>query len=127
MPQDILFESGSADIGDEGQIALIEVATVIAALSERQFQIEGHTDNVPIETRRFPSNWELSAARALAVVHLFEEYGVPPTNISAAAYAEFQPRAPNDTPQNKALNRRIEIVMVPDLEAIFGNITPQQM
>lgn len=123
MPQDILFESGSAEIGVDGEIALSEVASVLAALDERQFQIEGHTDNVPIETRRFPSNWELSAARALAVVHLFEEVGVPPSNLSAGAFGEHQPRAANDTPENKALNRRIEIVMVPDLQAIFGDIT----
>lgn len=125
MPQDILFESGSADIGEEGQAALNEVAAVLAALDERQFQIEGHTDNVPIETRRFPSNWELSSARALAVVHLFEEAGVPATNLSAGAFGEHQPRVANDTPENKAQNRRIEIVMVPNLEAIFGGITPQ--
>lgn len=124
MPQDILFESGSAEVGEEGQGALREVALVLAALTERQFQVEGHTDNVPIETRRFPSNWELSAARALAVVHLFEEVGVTPGNVSAGAFGEFRPRAANDTTENRALNRRIEIVMVPDLEAIFGGITP---
>lgn len=123
MPQDILFESGRAEINVQGQIALSEVAAVLAALTDRQFQVEGHTDNVPIATSRFPSNWELSAARALAVVHLFEQVGVAPGNISAGAFGEWRPRAPNDTPQNKALNRRIEIVMVPDLEAIFGGIT----
>lgn len=124
MPQDILFESGSADVGPDGQSALTEVGVVLATLRQRQFQVEGHTDNVPIETRRFPSNWELSAARALAVVHLFEEVGVPGANLSAGAFGEYQPRAANDTPENKALNRRIEIVMVPDLEAIFGGIAP---
>ena len=125
MPQDILFESGSADIGDEGQMALAEVAGVLGLLTEREFQVEGHTDNVPIETRRFPSNWELSAARAMAVVHLFEENGVAPSNVSAAGFSEFRPRAGNDESDDRALNRRIEIVMVPDLEAIFGEITPQ--
>ena len=125
MPQDILFESGSADIGEEGQMALSEVAAVLGQLTEREFQVEGHTDNVPIETRRFPSNWELSAARAMAVVHLFEENGVAPSNVSAAGFSEFRPRAGNEESEDRALNRRIEIVMVPDLEAIFGEITPQ--
>lgn len=124
MPQDILFESGSADIGEEGQAALSEVAAVLGQLTEREFQVEGHTDNVPIETRRFPSNWELSSARALAVVHLFEENGVAPSNISAGGFGEFRPRAGNDESEDRALNRRIEIVMVPDLAAIFGEITP---
>lgn len=124
MPQDILFESGSAEIGPTGATALNEVAGVLAALEDRQFQIEGHTDNVPIETRRFPSNWELSAARALSVVHLFEDAGVPASNVSAGAFGEHQPRVENDTPEQRERNRRIEIVMVPDLEAIFGGITP---
>ena len=124
MPQDILFESGSAEIGEEGQVALSEVAFVLGQLTEREFQVEGHTDNVPIETRRFPSNWELSAARALAVVHLFEENGVSASNISAGGFGEFRPRAGNDEAADRALNRRIEIVMVPDLEAIFGEISP---
>ncbi|MCB9520366.1 MAG: OmpA family protein [Myxococcales bacterium] len=123
MPQDILFESGSADIGEEGRGALEQVATVLAALNGRRFQVEGHTDNVPIHTRTFPSNWELSSARALAVVHLFEETGVPPTNVSAGAFGEWQPRGENETTEGRAANRRIEIVMVPDLEAIFGRIT----
>lgn len=123
MPQDILFESGSADVGEEGQLALAEVASVLGLLTEREFQVEGHTDNVPIETRRFPSNWELSAARALAVVHLFEENGVASSNVSAAGFGEYRPRAGNEEREDRALNRRIEIVMVPDLEAIFGEIT----
>jgi chemotaxis protein MotB len=125
MPQDILFESGSADIGEEGQLALAEVAGVLGLLTEREFQVEGHTDNVPIDTRRFPSNWELSSARALAVVHLFEQNGVAQSNVSAAGFSEFRPRAGNEDSEDRALNRRIEIVMVPDLEAIFGEITPQ--
>ncbi len=125
MPQDILFESGSADIGEEGQVALAEVAGVLAQLTDREFQVEGHTDNVPIETRRFPSNWELSAARALSVVHLFEQNGVASSNVSAGGFGEFRARATNDDPDGRALNRRIEIVMVPNLEAIFGEITAE--
>lgn len=120
LPQDILFESGSAELGDEGVAALSEVAHVLATFTDREFQVEGHTDNVPISTSRFPSNWELSTARALAVVRLFVEQGVNPTLVSAAGYGEFRPQASNDTPETRALNRRIGIVMVPDLAAIFG-------
>jgi chemotaxis protein MotB len=120
LPQDILFEPGSAEVGEEGEVTLREVATVLASLGDRQFQVEGHTDNVPI-TRRFDSNWELSTARALAVVHIFVDAGVPPINVSAGGFGEFQPRATNDTDEGRALNRRIEIVMVPNLENIFGD------
>lgn len=116
LPQDILFASGSADIGPEGRATLSEVGELLATFEDRQFQIEGHTDNVPIATRQFPSNWELSAARALAVVHLMVDAGVNPVNLSAAGYGEFQPRADNDTAESRALNRRIEIAMLPNLD-----------
>lgn len=121
LPQDILFESGSADIGDEGEATLTEIAGVLATLDDREFQVEGHTDNVPI-TRRFDSNWELSTARALSVVHIFIAGGVNPSNLSAAGFGEFQPRADNETPEGRELNRRIEIVMVPNLSRIFGDV-----
>lgn len=116
LPQDILFASGSATLGDEGTATLTEVGEVLATFEDRQFQIEGHTDNVPIATRQFPSNWELSTARALAVVRLMIEAGVSPENISAAGYGEFQPRASNEEPETRRLNRRIEIVMLPNLD-----------
>lgn len=122
LPQDVLFESGRAELGPEGRAALVQVAQVIASLGDRTFQVEGHTDNVPIQTARFPSNWELASARALAVVHLFVETGVRPDRVSAASYSEFQPQRSNDTPDERAFNRRIEIVMVPDLEVIFGGV-----
>ena len=72
-----------------------------ANFSDRRFQIEGHTDNVPIKSARFPSNWELSTARALAVVHLLTDMGVTPENLSAAGFGEFRPRADNDTDEGK--------------------------
>lgn len=123
LPQDILFGSGSAELGDEGVEAISEVGGVLATLSDREFQVEGHTDNVPISSARFPSNWELSSARAIAVVKVFIESGVAPENVSAAGFGEFRPRASNDEAEGRALNRRIEIVMVPDLEMIFGETT----
>lgn len=120
MPQDILFKSGNADVEREGRSALLEVGNVLAELRDRQFQVEGHTDNVPISTRRFPSNWELSSARALSVVHILEEGGVLAKNLSAAGYGEHHPVASNDTKESRKLNRRIEIVVLPNLEALDG-------
>ena len=118
LPQDILFRSGSAALATEGRQTLAEVGNVLAELSDRTFQVEGHADNVPIATEQFPSNWELSAARALSVVHLLVGEGVSSANLSGAAYAEFQPVADNDTADGRRLNRRIEIVMLPNLDVI---------
>jgi len=73
--------------------------------------IEGHTDNTPIHTKRFPSNWELSAARATAVLRLFIQCGYDPSKLSAAGCGEYRPIAPNTTPEGRAKNRRIEIVI----------------
>lgn len=120
MPQDILFKSGSADVERDGRNALLEVGSVLAELRDRQFQVEGHTDNVPISSRRFPSNWELSSARALSVVHILQEGGVPSKNLSAAGYGEYHPVASNDTKESRKLNRRIEIVVLPNLDALDG-------
>ena len=110
LPQDVLFASGSATLGREGQTVIRQVAEVLAEFPERQFQVEGHTDNVPIATERFPSNWELSSARALAVVRLLTESGVDPANVSGAAYGENQPVEPNDDAESRRRNRRIEVV-----------------
>jgi chemotaxis protein MotB len=118
LPQDILFQSGSATLGSEGRQTLSEVGTVLAELGDRTFQVEGHADNVPISTEQFPSNWELSAARALSVLHLLVREGVPPESLSGAGYGEFQPVADNDSSDGRRLNRRIEIVMLPNLDVI---------
>jgi chemotaxis protein MotB len=123
LPQDILFESGSANLSRDGRQTLGEVAGVLAELTDRRFQVEGHTDNVPISTARFPSNWELSAARSLSVVHLLTEQGVSPENLSGAGYGEHQPVASNENPENRRRNRRIEIVMLPNLNLIAS--TPE--
>jgi chemotaxis protein MotB len=80
-------------------------------------RIEGHTDNVPIKTAKFPSNWELSSARATRVVRAFIDAGIEPTKIAAVGRAEFTPIDSNDTPQGRSRNRRIEIILIPDSEA----------
>lgn len=124
LPQDVLFLSGSATLGAEGREVIEQVGTVLSDFPDRQFQIEGHTDNVPISTDRFPSNWELSSGRALAVVRLLIAQDVLAENLSGAAYGEHQPVAPNDDRESRRLNRRIEIVMLPNLEVIAGTELP---
>ncbi|MBW1902469.1 MAG: OmpA family protein, partial [Deltaproteobacteria bacterium] len=77
-------------------------------------QVEGHTDDVPIRSRQFPSNWELSSARALAVLRLLlEKSDIEPERLSAAGYGEYHPNVPNDSSENRRLNRRVDIVIVP--------------
>lgn len=124
LPQDILFESGSATLGADGRSTLGEVAAVLADIDDRSFQVEGHTDDVPIATARFPSNWELSTARALSVVRLLVDRGVTPATLSGAGYGEYRPVADNDTPEGRRRNRRIEIVMLPNLDVIAAAQIP---
>ncbi|MGD8859590.1 MAG: OmpA family protein [Myxococcales bacterium] len=118
LAENILFDSGKAKIKPEGREALTEVASVLASIKDRSFQIAGHTDNIPIKSRRFPSNWELSTARAVQVTRYLSEHGVPADRLSAAGYAETQPVESNDTPEGRALNRRIEIVLMPNLDEL---------
>ncbi len=120
LATDVLFASGKAALSPAGKDAVIEVAAILATLTDKQFQIEGHTDDVPIRTGQFPSNWELASARAITVVKALIEGGMPPESVSAASFAEFRPVTANDTPEHKAANRRIEIVMVPDLSQLPG-------
>lgn len=122
LPDDVLFNSGRARLNKSGREAVKQIAGALAEFSERRFQIEGHTDDKPISTARFPSNWELSSARALAVVHLLIDADVAPENLSAAGFGEFQPRADNDTADSRKLNRRIEIIMQPNLDVLSDEI-----
>jgi chemotaxis protein MotB len=122
LPNNVLFNSGSASLNSEGQEALAQIGGVLKNFSDRRFQVEGHTDNVPIQSARFPSNWELSTTRALAVVHLLTEMGVTPENLSAAGFGEFRPRADNDSDEGRKLNRRIEIVMLPNLDILSSEL-----
>ena len=111
MKDRILFASGSATIGREGRQALHAVADALRNVQGRTIRVEGHTDNVPTAGGAFPTNWELSSARALAVVRYLQEAGLDPTRLAAAGYGEFQPVASNDTPEGRSQNRRIEIVL----------------
>lgn len=116
LPNDVLFDSGRTEIKPDGKTAIKSLAKVLVTLKDRQFQIAGHTDTVPIHTERFPSNWELSTARAVEVVRLLTAEGMPPKSVSAAGYGEFDPVGGNDAADGRAKNRRIEITLQPNID-----------
>lgn len=120
LATDVLFASGSASLSDDGKKALTEVAAILATIPDRQFQVEGHTDNVPIASSQFPSNWFLASARSINVVTHLISGGMSPQFVSGASFGEHRPVANNDTKESRALNRRIEIVVVPDLSQLPG-------
>jgi chemotaxis protein MotB len=115
LPSEVLFDSGKAELKGAGKTALNEVLQILLEFKDRRFQVAGHTDNVPIRSRDFKSNWELSAARAVSVVKAMVEAGFDAKNVSASGFGEFDPVAENDSPEGKQKNRRIEIILVPDL------------
>ncbi len=112
----ILFDPGKTDLKPEGKDALTQVTAVLKTLPNRNFQVAGHTDNVPIKSKKFRSNWDLSTARAVEVTNFMIGAGMEPKRLSAAGYADQSPVAPNDSPDNMAKNRRIEITLVPNLD-----------
>jgi chemotaxis protein MotB len=120
LANDVLFDSGQTDLKLGGQQALAQIASVLASLKDRAFQVAGHTDNVPIQTSRFGSNWELSTARAVEVVRFLVAHGVNPEELSAAGYGEFDPIAPNESPVARAKNRRIEITLQPNIDELVA-------
>ena len=112
---DLLFSSGRAEINPSGMSVLRAIGSRFEKF-EGEVIVEGHTDNVPSNTERFPSNWELSTARAVSTVkYMTEELGVSPVVLSAAGYGDTKPRASNDTPDNRSKNRRIEIIVKPQI------------
>jgi len=116
MVEAILFDSGKAEVKPEGLVVLGKVIEILKTVNDKSIRIEGHTDNKPIVgplMQRYPTNWELSAARAITVSRYLQKQGVEPANLSAIAFAEFKPVADNDTLEGRARNRRIEIVLVP--------------
>jgi chemotaxis protein MotB len=116
LPDNILFDPGKVDIKPQGQEAIRQVTQILAGIEGRKFQVTGHTDNVPTKGSKFKSNWELSAARAVEVVKLMMSDGMDGKRLSAAGYADELPVASNDTDDGKRQNRRIEIVVVPNIE-----------
>jgi len=116
LVEQILFDSGSAEIKKDGKKVLERVAEILKKVADKQVRVEGHTDNVPIGPRlqdRFPSNWELSAARATNVAKYLQDKGIDPKLLSACGYSQYRPVALNDTDEGKAKNRRIEIALIP--------------
>ncbi len=111
ISESLLFASGQSGLKTEGKEAIAELAPLLAQVG-REFQVVGHTDNVGSE----PGNWKLSALRANSVVAVMIESGYPASDISAAGFGPHHPVASNDTPEGRALNRRVEIVLVPNLD-----------
>lgn len=107
----VLFESGEARLARAAVPIIGEIADILQSAAN-PIQVEGFTDNNPINTPRFPSNWELSAARAASVVHLLDRYGIQPDRMSAIGYGEYKPVADNDTEEGRQKNRRVVLVVL---------------
>jgi chemotaxis protein MotB len=123
MVDEILFDSGEAELKPAGKEVLHKLASVLAG-ADRQIRVQGHTDDVPITGRlaqTFPTNWELSAARAVNVVRFLQEgAGLDPVQLSASALSQYRPRVPNDGPEGRQKNRRIEILLEPAIEELVA-------
>ncbi len=116
MVDSILFDSGKAEVKKGGLEILGKVISILKDVNDKSIRIEGHTDNVQISrnlAKRYPTNWELSAARAINVARFLQDEGIDPGQLSAVAYGEWKPVGDNDTEEGKAKNRRIEIILVP--------------
>jgi len=112
------YDSGAAIPHAQSQAALDRIAATLAAIPY-DLRIEGHTDNVPIHTAQFASNWELSTARATNLAKwLIVDHGVAPARLSAAGYAEFHPVASNDTAEGRSQNRRVDIIVLPRISVL---------
>jgi chemotaxis protein MotB len=114
LQNDVLFDVFKTDIKPAGKAALIEIAQTLKTVPNRKFQVAGHTDVFPINTKEFPSNWELSTARAIEVVKLLVANGVQPHVLSASGYSMYDPLG-----KDAAKNRRTEIVLVPNIEELI--------
>lgn len=118
LADNILFDPGKTDLKPAGKEALKEVGQILAAIEGRKFQVAGHTDNQGLARgSKYKDNWDLSAARALQVVHfLIKEAAMPAERLSAAGFADQMPIAKNDTEEGRKQNRRIEVVLMPNIE-----------
>ena len=115
MVDAVLFDSGKAEVKDQGLVVLQKVVDILKNVTDKAIRIEGHTDNVQIGgllAQKYPTNWELSATRAINVARFLQQQGLDPANLSSVAYGEYKPVADNETEEGRAQNRRIEIVLV---------------
>ena len=115
LSEELVFASGGADIRPQARTALDSVAQVLASLPN-DIRVEGHTDDGRTNSPGYVSNWELSTARAISIVHYLVEKGIRPSRLSAAGYASYRPLFPNDTPEHRQANRRASIVIIYPLE-----------
>ena len=127
MVEKILFDSGKAEVKPDGLKVIKRVGDILKTVADKQIRVEGHTDNVQIGARireKYPTNWELSTARATNVVRYLEDrVGIDPKLLSAAGLADNKPVAVNDTPEGRAQNRRIEIVLLPlDVDRVLEEL-----
>jgi chemotaxis protein MotB len=120
LHNDVLFDEGKTDLKPEGKEALKEIAQALRTVGGRSFQVAGHTDNLPIKSAQFPSNWELSTARSVVVLKFLVQQGVNSGVLSAAGYGEFDPVASNGDVPSRSKNRRIEISLVPNIEELIS-------
>jgi chemotaxis protein MotB len=122
LSDEILFPSGEAELSKHGKEVLSRVGDVLKPLADKQILVGGHTDDAPIHTTRFPSNWELSTTRAVNVVHhLTDVVGVDPRKLTAAGYSQYHPRS-----SDRAKNRRIEILLIPQAQSATGAPAPAE-
>jgi chemotaxis protein MotB len=122
LPNKVLFESGKADVSPEGSKTLVDVAAALANVKNRRVFVGGHTDNQPIKASGFKDNWELSARRSYNVHMTLVANGLPAQTSATAAFADTDPVSDNADPEGRAENRRIEIFLLPNLDAILPEL-----
>jgi chemotaxis protein MotB len=125
LHNDILFDTGESDLKPDGKAAVGEIAAALKGVGMKRFQVAGHTDSEPITTetkKKFPTNWELSTARAIEVVKLLVQDGVEPGVLSAAGYGPYDPVASNGSADGQSKNRRIEITLVPNVAPLVASV-----
>jgi chemotaxis protein MotB len=125
MESRLLFRSGRTDVDEEGKKALLQLANALQKDQSFEIMIEGHTDSIPIKTARFADNWDLSVLRATSMLRILTEEGnIQPERVIPSGRGEFKPVATNKTEEGRAMNRRIDIIISPDLSEIFNLLEP---
>ncbi len=120
LPSAVLFDSGRTELRPDGIAALEQLVAALGSVAHRDLMIAGHTDDVPIKTRRYKNNWELSTQRAVVVVGFMVDKRFPSEHLAAAGYGQEDPVADNGTEEGRSLNRRIEIQLMPNLGELKG-------
>ncbi len=120
LSEKLLFKSGSAALGKEAMGVLGKIAAVLNTHPELSIIVEGHTDNVPVKSKEFKDNWDLSVMRATTVVRILtKDFELNPSQVLAAGKGDYQPKTSNETPEGRAKNRRTEIILAPQLDAVM--------